>query len=159
VTKPIETRPTDDLRNYPPCHPGCFPAGTLVVTPAGVRAIEVIRKGEVVTIVGTDGTVTNGAAEAVFQTCNRLYAVRTEMGTLLTTETQPLCLRAGGFKPAGELKPGDQIWRWEDGKRTPARVTEVVIDGREVTVFNLVVGTDKVFVANGFLARGKPPAE
>jgi hypothetical protein len=161
-TKPTDTKATDpkeDQRRMEPCHPGCFPAGTLVDTPTGPRAIETIRKNEVVTIIEADGQATSGAVETVFETCNRLYEVRTDSGNLTTTETQPLCLKVGGFKAAGELKAGDVIWRWADGNRTPTTVKEVVIDGREVTVFNLVVGESKVFSANGFLARGKPPVE
>src|SRR5262245_33974079 len=77
----------------PPCHPGCFPAGTLIATPEGTRPIEDIRSGDRVTIVGTDGIPTSGIVDSTFQTCNRLVEVRTESGSLLTTETQPLCLQ------------------------------------------------------------------
>jgi hypothetical protein len=83
--------------------------------------------------------------------------VQTEAGNLRTTATQPLCLREGGFRPAGELVPGDGIWRWEGGERRPACVRAVVPTGAAVEVFNLVVGESAVFVADGFLARGKPP--
>jgi hypothetical protein len=141
----------------PPCHPGCFPAGTAVATPEGPRPIEAIARGDVVTLVGPDGTPTSGTVHATFQTWNRPVEVRTESGNLLTTETQPLCLHAGGFRPAGELAAGDRIWRWEGGERRPARVRAVVPTGRETPVFNLVVGESAVFVADGFLARGKPP--
>ena len=65
----------------------------------------------------------------------------------------------GGFRPAGELSPGDLIGRWEGGERRPARVRAVVPTGRETQVFNLVVGESAVFVAGGFLARGKPPPD
>ena len=33
----------------------------------------------------------------------------------------------------------------------------VVVTSGEVSVFNLVVGESAVFIANEFLARGKPP--
>lgn len=154
TTKPTEPR---DERRMEPCHPGCFPSGTLVVTPTGGREIQTVGKGETVTLIGSDGQPTTGAVETVFQTCNKLIEVRTDAGTLTTTETQPLCLTAGGFKEAGQLKAGEQIWRWENGERKAVTVTEVSAPVREATVFNLVVGEGKVFVANGFLARGKPP--
>jgi hypothetical protein len=141
----------------PPCHPGCFPAGTAVATPDGPRPIEAVRRGDLVTLVGADGALTSGAVDSTFQTCNRLVEVRTDSGSLLTTETQPLCLGGGGFRTAGELAEGDLIWRWEGGERRPARVRAVVPTGRETEVFNLVVGESAVFVAGGFLARGKPP--
>jgi hypothetical protein len=142
----------------PPCHPGCFPAGTMIATPDGPRRIEDIRDGDLVTLVGPGGAATSGKVESSFQTCNRLVEVRTESGNLLTTETQPLCLQAGGFRRAGELGEGDVIWRWEKGDRQNVRVQAVVPTGREEAVFNLVVGESAVFVAGGFLARGKPPA-
>jgi hypothetical protein len=152
-------KPTKQESPPPPCHPGCFPSGTVIATPDGPRAIETIRPGDLVTLIGSDGIATSGPVDSSFQTCNRLVEVRTESGDLLTTETQPLCLREGGFRRAGELGEGDVIWRWEAGERRPARVLGVVATEREAPVFNLVVGESVVFVADGFLARGKPPPE
>ncbi len=152
-TSPTTHRPLE------PCHPGCFPAGTLVATPEGARPIESIRGGDAVTLVRPDGTATSGAVSSTFQTCNRLVEVRTEAGSLLTTETQPLCLADGEPRRAGELTAGDRIWRWEGGERRAAKVLAVAPAGREAEVFNLVVGDSAVFVAGGFLARGKPPPD
>ncbi len=142
-----------------PCHPGCFPAATLVATPEGPRPIESIRGGDVVTLIGPDGAPTSGPVRSTFQTCNRLVEVRTEAGSLLTTQTQPLCLADGAFRRAGELAEGDRLWRWEGGERRAATVLAVVPTGREAEVFNLVVGDSAVFVAGGFLAKGKPPPD
>jgi hypothetical protein len=149
--------PTRPQSPPPPCHPGCFPAGTAVATPGGPRSIETLGRGDVVTLVAPDGTLTSGAVDSCFQTCNRLVEVRTESGNLFCTTTQPLVLQGGDFRPAGELAEGDTIWRWEGGERRPARVLAVVPTGREAAVFNLVVGESAVFLADGFLARGKPP--
>jgi hypothetical protein len=58
--------------------------------------------------------------EGVFVTTNRLIEVRTSAGSLVTTETQPLALADGGLRAAGELKAGDEVWRWvggSDGQR------------------------------------------
>jgi len=152
-----KVQPTKPESPPPPCHPGCFPAGTVVATPDGPRPIESLGRGDVVTLVAPDGTLTSGTVDASFQTCNRLVEVRTESGNLLTTQTQPLCLQGGGFRHAGELAEGDVIWRWAGAGRRPARVRAVVPAGREAAVFNLVVGESAVFIADGFLARGKPP--
>jgi hypothetical protein len=148
---------TKDEKHLEPCHPGCFPAGTLVATPEGPRPIETIRLGDLITLIAADGTPTSGTVNASFQTCNRLVEVQTEPGSLLTTPTQPLCLRDGGFRAAGDLAEGDVIWRWEIDKRCSARVLSVVPTGREAPVYNLVVGESAVFVAGGYLVRGKPP--
>jgi hypothetical protein len=84
--------------------------------------------------------------------------VQTEGGALVTTATQPVALVGGGFGPAGELKPGDRIWRWVDGKRRAVAVQRVSPADREAEVFNLVLGEPTAFVAGGFVVRSKPPA-
>jgi hypothetical protein len=143
----------------PPCHPGCFPAGALVDTPTGPRAVDALRAGDPVTLVSTDGTAVSGPVRSTFCTDNRLFEVRTDAGTLRTTSAQPLCLVAGGFRTVGDLKAGDAVWRWTDGKRAAARVLSITDTGTDAPVFNIVVGESAVFVAGGYLARGKPPLE
>jgi hypothetical protein len=154
--------PANVIRMYPPdispCHPGCFPAGTLVQTPRGPRPIDALRAGDEVTTVGADGRAGSGRVRAVSVTRNRLVAVATEAGVLLTTQTQPLCLAAGGLRAAGELKAGDVVFRWQGGRRRPVRVRGVRLTDREEEVFNLVLGGSELFIAGGFLARSKPPA-
>lgn len=142
----------------PPCHPGCFPAGTLVNTPDGPRPIDAIRTGDRVMRITPEGTAVAEAVHSTFCTTNVLVELRTDAGTLNTTPTQPLCLVTGEFRRAGELKPGDRIWTWVDGRKEVV-VMEVIETRREVPVFNLVVGDSAVFVANGYLAKGKPPLE
>ncbi|HEX4591483.1 MAG TPA: Hint domain-containing protein [Gemmataceae bacterium] len=142
-----------------PCHPGCFPAGTLIRIPDGTKRIELIRAGDVVTTVGADGRAAQSKVETVFTSKNRLVEVRTDHGTAVTTEAQPLCLIAGGFRKAGDLKAGDRIWQWRDGRRAEAVIREVAATGRVETVYNLIVGDSVIFVAGDFLARGKPPAD
>ncbi|HEY8504533.1 MAG TPA: Hint domain-containing protein [Gemmataceae bacterium] len=145
-------------RPFPPCHPGCFPAGTAIATPGGSRPIDALRPGDVVTTVGPDGTAGRAKVALVFATRNRLVAVRTEKGTLLTTDTQPLALAGGGLKPAGELKAGDRVYTWDGRTRCAVAVRSVAGTGREERVFNLVLGEPVLFAAGGFLARSKPPA-
>jgi hypothetical protein len=111
-----------------------------------------------VTTIGPDGRAARGAVEKVFTTTNRLVEVRTDHGTAVTTDAQPFCLVDGAFRRAGELKAGHRIWQWRDGRRQEAVVREVVATGRNEQVFNLVLGDSAVFVAGGFLVRGKPPA-
>jgi len=142
----------------PPCHPGCFPAGTLVLTPAGSKAIERIREGDLVTAVNAAGKPSPARVAGVFVTRNRVLEVRTEGGALVTTATQPVALAGGGLRAAGELKLGDRVWRWAGGERRAAAVTAVAPLGREVEVYNLVLGEPTGFVAGGFLVRSKPPA-
>jgi hypothetical protein len=141
----------------PPCHPGCFPARTPIRVPGGSQPIERLREGDLVTTVGPDGAAAPHKVASVFVTKNRLVEVRTEAGTLVTTETQPLALACGGLRAAGELKAGDRVFRWDGRERRAVTVRSVSPTGREEPVFNLILGDSAVFVAGGFLVRSKPP--
>jgi uncharacterized protein (TIGR03067 family) len=142
----------------PPCHPGCFPAGTPVRTPDGTRAIERVREGDLVTTTDADGKPSSAKVTGVFVTRNRVLEIRVEGARLVTTATQPLALAGGGFRAAGELKPGDRIWQWVNGERRAATVLKVSAADREVQVFNIVLGEARAFIAGDFLVRSKPPA-
>jgi hypothetical protein len=140
-----------------PCHPGCFPAGTLVRVPRGTRPIEQIREGDDVITVETGGKPAAAKVVSVFVTHNRLLEIDTDSGSLETTQTQPVCLKTGELRAAGELRAGDMIWRWDGLGRKPATVRDVT-NGRHAQVFNLVLGEPTVFIAGDFLVRSKPPA-
>jgi hypothetical protein len=142
----------------PPCHPGCFPAGTLIHVPGGTKAIEGIRMGDLVTTIDADGKLSSAKVTDVFTTRNRVLEVRVDGSKLVTTDTQPVALEAGDFRPARELKAGDRIWQWTDGKRRAVAVREVSPTDRQVEVFNLVLGEPTGFIAGGFVVRSKPPA-
>lgn len=141
-----------------PCHPGCFPAGTLVATPKGAKAIDTLGIGAAVTIIRADGTTLPGKVQKVFITDNVLWKVQTDDGFLLTTQTQPLCLADGTPCAAGELQAGDRILRWLNNKVKAVKVLSVMSTGRKAKVFNLILGDSEMFSANGYLARSKPPA-
>lgn len=140
-----------------PCHPGCFPAGTLIDTPDGARRIESIRPGERVTTIDAEGRRGWTAVQSVFTTSNRLWQVETAEGALWTTATQPLRLADGQTCQAGKLRPGDLVVRHRDGSMRSVEVLAVSASERWEPVFNLILGESQVFVAGGFLARSKPP--
>jgi hypothetical protein len=153
--KPVK----DDGEQRPvPCHPGCFPAGTPILIPGGTKSIQQVRVGDAVTTIGKDGQAGPAAVEKLYTTTNRLVEVRTDHGPAVTTDAQPFCLTDGEFRKAGDLKVGDRIWQWRDGKRAEAVVRSVAPTGRQEKVFNLILGDSRMFVAGGFLVRGKPPA-
>jgi hypothetical protein len=146
-----------------PCHPGCFPAGTLVETPTGKRPIEEIAVGDIVTIVDVtivdrSRNLASARVDKIFITKNRLWNVTVEGTQITTTETQPLCLQSGENKAAGELTPGEQILCYRDGQVRPVEVIRVEQTNRSTTVYNLVIGDRQLFIAGGFVARSKPPA-
>jgi len=139
------------------CHPGCFPAGTPVLTPDEPRPIETIRAGDYVLGVDKNGKAGPAKVHSAFETENFLVEVETDSGTLTTTNKQPLCLSCGCCKTAGELTPGDELLRWEDGKRRPTKVRAVQQTGRKAKVFNLVLADQDFYIAGGFQVRSKPP--
>jgi hypothetical protein len=143
---------------FPPCHPGCFPRGTPVRTPGGVTPIDRLNEGDAVTTFSADGRPAVARVTSVSRTRNRLLELRAGGCTLVTTETQPLALVAGGYRIAGELRPGDRIWRWAEGKRRAVAVTAVTAPDHEADVFNLILDESTGFVAGDFLVRSKPPA-
>ncbi len=140
-----------------PCHPGCFPRGTLVDTPEGRRHVESIQPGDLVTVITSGGSAASISVQSVFVTQNKLLRIETEAGELLTTPTQPLCIALDQTLAAGELAAGYTILRYQDGEIVPVKVLDVAPPERIQRVFNLVLGNRQVFVAGGYLARSKPP--
>lgn len=147
-----------DPRPQEPCHPGCFPAGTKIAVGSETKAIETIKVGESISTISKEGKQAQTKVTFIFVTRNRLYEVRTDKGMLVTTQTQPLSLASGVLRAAGELREGDQIVRWIDGVRSLVVVKDVVETKQYEPVYNLVMGEPTLFIANGYLARSKPPA-
>ena len=141
-----------------PCHPGCFPAGTLVSTSSGVERIEKLKPGSRVITLDDQGRVTTRAVKKIFVVDNDVLKLETEHGPLLTTETQPLRVANGTTTGAGELSKGDAILRWENGKMLKSHILSVQERFRATRVHNLVFDETTFFVANGFVVRSKPPA-
>jgi hypothetical protein len=146
-------------RPFEPCHPGCFPRGTQIATPQGTRPVESIAVGDEVTAVLPVGSIVTVAVQSIFTTDNRLWQIETEASSVFTTETQPLCKSADEIVAAGQVQPGDSILHWREGVVRSVKVVGVSRTNRVEKVFNLVLGNSEVFIAGGFLARSKPPAE
>jgi hypothetical protein len=147
----------EDRPPPPPCHPGCFPAGTLVLTPGGPRSIETIRVGDVVLNVPQTGKPTAIKVAAVHVGRSPLVEVETGGGKFLTTAKQPLLLSDGQLRSAGTLTDKDEIVRCHDGRRHNTQVRGVKEKDTQ-TVYNLVLEVRGTFVANGYLVQSKPPA-
>jgi hypothetical protein len=142
----------------PPCHPGCFPAGTMVQTPQGPRAIDRIRAGDVVLSIPPTGKPTPVRVASVFVGRSLLVEVQTEKGKFLTTSKQPMLLSTGELKPASRLTDTDEVVRWQDGRTHNTRVRGVKVKDTQ-KVYNLVLEVRGAFVAGGYLAQSKPPAD
>lgn len=149
---------------HPPCHPGCFPHGTLVETPFGPQKIDSIAVGDEVWTISPAGKRISLPVVSIFRTTNRLWIVETSRGELRTTETQPLCRKLDDLIEAGKLQAGDVILGWspnetDDGLVQEVGVISVTQTDEVVPVVNLVLGNREPFIANGYLARSKPPKD
>jgi hypothetical protein len=145
-----------------PCHPGCFPHGTLIETAAGPRPIEAITVGDEVYSISPEGKKVLLPVVSIFRTTNRLWIVKTNRGELRTTETQPLCQRLDAFIDVGKVQPGEVILNWSDHGSPEGEIQQAEVLGKIATddivpVINLVLGNREPFIAGGFLARSKPP--
>ena len=129
-------------------------ADTLEILATGALLIDlgssVDNKGGTITVDGTaaltvdDATITGGT-------------ITSKSGGTIDL-TRSATLAGGGLRAAGELKAGDRIQSWDGHQRRTVAVWSVAATGREAQVFNLVLGEPMLFVADGFLARSKPPA-
>lgn len=134
---------------------GCFPAGTRILTPLGPVPIEKMEIGGRVLTRGADGRIVETAVEAVVRTTDRILVLETTAGVLHTTTEHPLALDGGGFAPAGELRAGEGILFFRDGRFVRATILAVRLLPEAVPVFNLRVGPPHTFVAGGFLVHNK----
>ncbi len=148
-----------EMGNHPPCHPGCFPRGTLVNTPTGNRAIESLKPGDTVIALQADHTIAFDNIHAVFVTDNQLWKVSTDSGDIITTKTQPLCMSFDRIVPVESLQIGDDLLQYRNGKTRTVKVQAIEMTDRHEDVFNLILTDAVFFVASDFVARSKPPAE
>lgn len=134
---------------------GCFPAGTRVSTPGGEIPIEKLQPGDMVLAVDERGEAIETSIENVHRTRSALLVFETDLGALRTTREHPLLSRAGEFRLAGELKAGNEIMAWRNGRLVPATIRHITANGDEVAVYNLQVGEPHTFVADGFVVHNK----
>ncbi len=133
---------------------GCFPAGTMIQTPDGLKAIQTLKPGDIVLAVDGDGLTVNAAVTHVYKQRSNLLTLQTTMGEIRTTDEHPMMARNGKFAAAGLLKPGDEMVAWRDGKMilVPVIGTQT---GEEADVYNLTVDGPHTYIAEGFVVHNK----
>jgi predicted lipid-binding transport protein (Tim44 family) len=134
---------------------GCFPAGTKIATPKGPVAIESLASGDEVLAVKSDGLTIRTTVKSIFVGRNTVLRIETSGGALAATEEHPVGLWEGGFRQAGDLKPGDHIVRWKDGRLVAKTVRHGSSVGDGELVFNLQVGEPHTFIAEGIVVHNK----
>jgi predicted lipid-binding transport protein (Tim44 family) len=134
---------------------GCFPAGTMIRTPAGPTPIETLSAGDRVRTVDASGETVEAGVEKLFATRSAVITIETDRGTLRTTREHPVGLPGGLFLEAGKLRPGQKVLIWSDGSLNPAGVIGISTQAGEEVVFNLSVGQPHTFLAGNFLVHNK----
>ena len=134
---------------------GCFPAGTKVATPNGPTAIETLTSGDEVLAVTHEGVTLRTTVKTIFISKNQVLKIKTSGGILSATDEHPVSLGGGRFRQAGDLRPGDHIVRWKDGRLVAKTVRKVSRIEGEGLVFNLQVDEPRTFVAEGMVVHNK----
>jgi len=134
---------------------GCFPAGTVIQTPAGLTPIEKLSAGGSVRAVNTEGGTVEAVVEKLFATRSAVIKIETEQGVLRTTAEHPVGMPGGIFLEAGKLRPGQKVLVWNHGTLIPAVVIGTSTQQREEVVYNLSVGPPNTFLAGNFLVHNK----
>lgn len=96
----------------------CLPEGTLIHTERGLVPIERMAMGDQVLASGRHGERFGEVTEVIEQGRQDLVAVRTQMGVFECTANHQVAVfdtpGTYGFKPAGDLEPGDRMVFVED---------------------------------------------
>ncbi len=90
----------------PPLHPNCAPAGTMIVTDRGLRAIETIEVGDRVLTHRQRFRSVRALSRTEFS--GELVELRVDTNVLRVTGNHPIRTR-DGWTPAAALEPGDEI--------------------------------------------------
>jgi intein/homing endonuclease/predicted lipid-binding transport protein (Tim44 family) len=134
---------------------GCLPAGTPIRTPGGQTAIEQLTAGCRVLSVDAGGSLQPVKIAKIFSTRALVVEVETKAGSLKTTTDHPFGCPGGRYKEAGDLRPGDRVLIWENGRLQATTVLRTTREEREQPVFNLTVEPTHTFLAAGFLTHNK----
>jgi len=134
---------------------GCFPAGTMILTPRGAVRIESLSSGDIVMAIDGAGKPVAVPVKTVYVTSSPLLIVRTPHGVLRTTPEHPLALASGDFHPAGNLLPGNEVLIWQNSEQRRARVLDVQQINTYESVYNLTVASPHTFVADDFIVHNK----
>ena len=131
---------------------GCFIKGTLIHLPSGMKSIEDIKVGDVVTSfdVGTSSVVNSKVTET-FVHSDRYYMILN--GNIKTTSVHPF-YSDGNWIEAGDLTIGDKILHVDGLEHT---IETIELSDEPVTVYNFEVDGTHNYFAEGYLVHNKEP--
>lgn len=145
--------------------PACFVAGTLVLTAAGLVAIENIKVGD--KVIATDPETFKTAEKEVLETYIRkvpqLVHLVINKELIVTTIDHPFYVKGIGFVNAGELKIGEQLIN-SDGEICFVEKKTMELCETSETVYNLqvedyhtyYVGENEILVHNADYQPRRP---
>ena len=121
-------------------NPVCFVAGTMVLTAAGLVAIEKIKAGDKVVSTSEDTfeVAEKPVAETYIRETNELVHLTINGELIKTTYEHPFYVKDVGFVNAGELQIGDKLLD-SGGKTLIVEGTEIEILENPVNVYNFQV--------------------
>jgi predicted lipid-binding transport protein (Tim44 family)/3-dehydroquinate synthase class II len=134
---------------------GCFPSGTKIATPNGMVAIETLTSGDQVFGVNNEGRTVRTTVKVLFISKSPVMRVKTSGEVFGVTEDHPVSIEAGRFRQAGELRPGDHILKWKEGRLVAKKVRAVSSPAGDELVFNLQVEDPNTFIAEGMVVHNK----
>ena len=118
----------------------CFVAGTMILTAAGLVAIENIKAGD--KVISTNPDTFEIAEKTVVETYIRkdpkLIHLIVNGEEIITTETHPFYVNMRGFVNAGELKIGDELFD-SNGKILLVENISIELTDEPATVYNFQV--------------------
>ena len=131
----------------------CFVAGTLVLTTAGLIAIEKLRAGDKVISTNPDTLETGGKTilETYVREVDKLVHLTINGEEIVTTDNHPFYVQGRGFIEAGKLLEGDKLVSVNGGDLFLNRIS---IEETEmpVSVYNInVESTHTYFVGNCYI--------
>ena len=136
---------------------GCLEAGTPVLTPRGAVAVERLAPGDAV-LAWSGGRLRPAEVQASLRVEPREYLeLALDSGLLRVTSEHPLAVgpEMGLFRAAGELGPGDVLWRSDGERLVPARLRSVRWVKADRPAFDLMVSPGGNFLAGGLLVHNK----
>ena len=105
--------------------------------------------------VDNDGHTVRTTVKVLFISKSPVMQVRMGDEVLAATEEHPVGIGRGRFRQAGELRPGDRILRWKDGRLVERKVHGLSHPTGDELVFNLQVEAPNTFIADGIVVHNK----
>lgn len=133
---------------------GCFPAGTKILTPSGLKMIESLVPGDHVVSISKDGTKHISLIKTTYATRSQILTLVTQNGVLHTTAEHPIAVDANAFMRADHLKIGDTILMFYNGTLVKHSIKSIYTDPA-VIVFNIETEAPHTFVADNVVVHNK----